>query len=64
MKVDLDKLKETLDYLAEINKADLADIVWLVDGKELLATPKQIIQWQYIGLNNVLFAENHFAVFE
>ena len=59
MVVNLNELKKVLDYLAVINKADLSDIEWIINGEEISVESGDIIQWQYIGLNNVHFAETN-----
>jgi hypothetical protein len=59
MVVNLNKLKTVLDYLDEINKAELEDIEWIIDGEEIAPDYNDVERWKLIGLNNCEFARAH-----
>ncbi len=62
MNVSTEKLQEALDYIREINSHELSDLTW--DGKTSndIAVNISAEDFQYVGLNNVSFAEFNYLV--
>lgn len=59
MRVDVTHLVSIMKFLSEIERAPLADIVWLDNGKVVPVTEEQIKDWKFTGLNNRDFALFH-----
>ena len=55
MKVCLDELIRVKRYLKKINQADLSQITWVIDGKEVTPTDEQINEFSSIGFSNTDF---------
>lgn len=55
MQVDLRELRKVLDYLRSINKEDINNIEWTLDGQIVHIDQRDINQWRFVGLNNVDF---------
>lgn len=58
--VDLDKLRECLTYIKEVNDQELDNIEVFHNGKFHYVNPESIKEWKYVGLSNVMFLKHHF----
>jgi hypothetical protein len=56
MKVELEELEKVLEYISQINKTPLEQIVWMKNNEIVRPTPEQLKQWKFTGLNNRDFA--------
>lgn len=52
MIVDITWLQTVHQRLREVNDTPLDDIVWVKDGKKVKFSEDDLIQFQYIGMNN------------
>lgn len=59
MNVHLERLRELLAELDEMNNVSLQDIKWFKNGEQIYVTDEDIQEWRFIGLSNVQFARQH-----
>ncbi len=50
--IDVEEVGRCLCFFQKINRADLEDIAWMRDGKELVVDKKLTEQFALIGLSN------------
>jgi hypothetical protein len=58
--VDLEKLKEVIHFIDELNDQDLENIEVFHNGEFKYISPNEIKEWQYVGLSNVTFLKETF----
>jgi len=57
--VKLETLDAVKEYLRKINRADIAEIVWVRGGEEVSAKEGAIEEWKFIGMNNTDYPYVH-----
>jgi len=59
MIVDINELREHLNYINKVNKHNLSEITFMKDGKVLDVSNDDIDEFKFIGLNNVYFVTHY-----
>jgi len=54
-RIAIEDVWDIADRRAKINALNVEDIIWTLDGKELIIKPEVIEQWQFTGLNTCDF---------
>jgi hypothetical protein len=62
LKVDLDELERTLNYLKIINHHELKNIEWRRGDVEIKPSDKLVEDFRFTGLSNVDFAEANLVI--
>jgi hypothetical protein len=55
--VDLDEFQRSVTLFEQIEKVKLGEIRWVRNGETVHAAPRDIVDWNYTGLNNRDFAK-------
>lgn len=60
MRLDLDEIEKALRLIKRLNRASLADVVFVRNGKVIMPpTTEQITKWSDTGLNNRDFVSHY-----
>lgn len=60
--IDLEKLRECIEYIKNVNNQDLDNIEVFENGQFRYINPEAIKEWSYVGLNNVEFFKDYFEI--
>ena len=55
MRVDIEKVKEYLEFKKSVNSVELYEIKWYENGEEIKFDPEMIEEFIFCGLNNIDF---------
>ncbi len=58
--VDLKELFAAFEFLKEINKEDILNIQWTLNGQPVQVSMQSLEEWKFIGLNNSEFPKYAF----
>lgn len=57
MRVKIEKVRDLLRQLEEINKYPIDQIEWIYNNESVKVSKKEVEDWKFTGLSNVSFIE-------
>lgn len=57
MKIEIEEILKMNERRTEINKQDIRDIEWYLDGNKIDILSETLEEWRFTGLSNIDFVD-------